>query len=393
MEGHDYFLLVPPAVVGVFVLGFALVARMDPGAPGARLFALAYAGGALSMFIDWALRHDLEVWGGYPANLPYLVSGGVYAAATYARFGLRPSLGVCVGLPVVQLVLYSAFLVADDLPARALVMNVFAGVVLGAPVIACWPRARSALERAVLVLLTFSAAQYVVRTAILVRIEGPELTAANYAESLIVKTTSFATAIAGVLIALLLIAGYGMRVIERTRADARTDPLTGLLNRRGLDEMAPSGTAGAVVVVDIDRFKLINDGHGHAAGDRVIAALARVLHGTARPGDLVARAGGEEFVVVMPRATPDLARLWAEAVRIALRDLPVSALGVPPVTASFGVAPWPDGVPLHIALESADRALYQAKDAGRDRTVVSRHAGRASGETTDGALGERLAIA
>ena len=358
-------------MVAVFALGFLLVSRADPDAPGAKLFAIAYAGGATALLMDYLLRDNLWVLGGYATNLLYIVSGGLYAAATYVRFGLRPVPLVCVALPAVQLLFYSAFALRGDLPMVGLVMNGFAGVVLGLPVIAAWPRAEGHLERAVLVLLGLSAVQYVVRVAILVPIEGPALTLENYSQSLLVMTTSFATTVAGVAIALLLIASYGLRLIERARADARTDPLTGLLNRRGLEEMMPPGTGGAVIVADIDRFKAINDRHGHAAGDRVIGALASVLHGTARPGDLVARVGGEEFVVVMPRATPELARLWAEAVRLGLRELPVRALGVDRVTASFGVARWPARTRLEAALEAADGALYEAKRGGRDRTVVA----------------------
>ena len=160
------------------------------------------------------------------------------------------------------------------------------------------------------------------------------------------------------------------------RATAR-DPLTGLLNRRGLDAAVDAITQRkqrsfrpvSVVVTDIDRFKTVNDTHGHDVGDHVIRALARLLDGTARPDDVVARMGGEEFVVVMSDASPDLARLFAEGVRIALSEMPQATGGR--ITASFGVAELMPGMTVAEAISAADMALYEAKRAGRNRVRIA----------------------
>jgi diguanylate cyclase (GGDEF)-like protein len=176
-----------------------------------------------------------------------------------------------------------------------------------------------------------------------------------------------------------------MRDLEAARAKldeiARTDPLTGCLNRRALEErvvgeMAYAQRVGrplALLVVDLDRFKSINDRHGHAAGDAVLVAVARVLLAALRPSDILARYGGEEFCVLLRDTGEAEARLVGERLRAALRAMSVGHGGDSiRVSASFGGAvldpsrgeKW-DGL-----FARADAALFHAKQAGRDRVEV-----------------------
>ena len=126
---------------------------------------------------------------------------------------------------------------------------------------------------------------------------------------------------------------------------AGTDELTGLLNRRALDELvqqrhADGGNSAVVILLDVDRFKAINDGHGHDAGDEVLVQVAQLLRRHLRRSDRIARYGGEEFLVLL--ADGDLAggRQLAESLRVALQRLDIALVGgkVLRVTASFGVA-------------------------------------------------------
>ncbi len=175
-----------------------------------------------------------------------------------------------------------------------------------------------------------------------------------------------------------------VEVIERLRAElaeeAVRDPLTGLHNRRHLDRALASDLAArprtgalSVLVVDVDHFKSVNDRFGHAAGDRVLTAVAATLAGAVREGDTAARLGGEEFVLVLPGAGRGQALERAEQVRraVAAARPVLDGAGVS-VTVSVGVAVCPlDGTTAGRLLEAADRALYTAKAAGRDRVVAA----------------------
>ena len=160
---------------------------------------------------------------------------------------------------------------------------------------------------------------------------------------------------------------------------AATDALTGLPNRRYFDEYVGllarrrrSGDAVGVLMVDIDKFKLLNDRHGHAVGDEVLRAVASAIVAAVREDDVPARFGGEEFVVLLRNPGPVVAVEVGERIRTAVRDLDLRRHGVPGVSVSVGVAvaDGPDE-PIEELLEIADRALYRAKRAGRDRVVAA----------------------
>ena len=158
---------------------------------------------------------------------------------------------------------------------------------------------------------------------------------------------------------------------DTLREQVRRDGLTGLLNHRAcherLREALADGGPVAVVLLDLDHFKVINDAHGHAEGDRVLAATAERLRSVVRAGDTVGRLGGEEFVLILPGADVEAAEDCAERARAALAELTVRGR---PLAASAGVAAAPaDGVDAAVLLENADAALYWAKRTGRGRTV------------------------
>jgi diguanylate cyclase (GGDEF)-like protein len=160
---------------------------------------------------------------------------------------------------------------------------------------------------------------------------------------------------------------------------ASRDALTGLYNRRHLAELAKplagavgeQGEAVTVCVVDVDRFKRINDHHGHAVGDVVLREVARLLGTRLRDGDCLARYGGEEFVIVLRRCDVNRGRRVAEALRHNVASAEIdTAAGVQPVTVSVGVAQWGGGEDLDAVIRRADAALYGAKRGGRDRVEV-----------------------
>ncbi|HET9851420.1 MAG TPA: GGDEF domain-containing protein [Candidatus Limnocylindrales bacterium] len=159
---------------------------------------------------------------------------------------------------------------------------------------------------------------------------------------------------------------------------ASTDPLTGLPNRRYFDEFSSllsarrrSGDALAVLMIDIDKFKGLNDTYGHPVGDEVLKSVAGAITAAVRDQDVPARIGGEEFAVLLRNPGPAVANEIGERVRQAVRDLDLADMGVPGVSVSVGVANavGPDE-PIHALVDRADRALLRAKRAGRDRVVA-----------------------
>jgi diguanylate cyclase (GGDEF)-like protein len=160
---------------------------------------------------------------------------------------------------------------------------------------------------------------------------------------------------------------------------AVTDKLTGLLNKRWWDELAPreaaqamrTGSELAVLLVDLDHFKRINDSCGHAVGDVTLRNAARVLSAAVRSGDAAVRFGGDEFLLVLHGADARGAERVAESVRRALADLPPVSEGMGSMTASIGVALFPaHGESLEEVVHEADLAMYRAKARGRDQVVV-----------------------
>jgi diguanylate cyclase (GGDEF)-like protein len=162
---------------------------------------------------------------------------------------------------------------------------------------------------------------------------------------------------------------------------AREDSLTGLLNRRAFFERGNQAVAQArrgqyplsVIMLDIDRFKAVNDGFGHGVGDKVIRVIAITLTQVLRDSDIKSRLGGEEFAVVLRQTSRDAALMLAERLRVAIEQCSVKAAGTAVgVTSSFGVAQLTgEMMTLEDLLASADAALYHAKNSGRNRVVAA----------------------
>ncbi len=284
-------------------------------------------------------------------------------------------------LALIQLAVYAGFTyVIDNYPVRVLVFNSTLVVMSLAGASLLWRRrsrfgwAALALPFGAHLLQALLGGVRVVLTVI-EPTQGNSLQAASQAHVLAIMLNSFA-AMALAYGFLSLHAGH---LLEELDQQASTDPLTGLANRRGF---APAlalewerhrrlGTSLAVLVIDIDFFKQINDTHGHAAGDAALRHLGQMLRQHLRPYDLSARLGGEEFCVVQGGVTLEEARLTAERLRKADLSFGRNALGEPmTMTVSIGlaIAREGDADPQQV-LARADAALYLAKAEGRDRVV------------------------
>jgi diguanylate cyclase (GGDEF)-like protein len=186
----------------------------------------------------------------------------------------------------------------------------------------------------------------------------------------------------------------GAKLFFTVEQRATTDGLTGLVNRRTLDEKLNQAIARAgrsqrplaVILCDIDHFKSVNDTYGHAAGDQVLVGVAKAIAGCARQTDVVARYGGEELCVVLEDTDADGGVRLAERMRLAIKALRFETdKGPLSVTTSFGVALLAHGDDALAVRERADAGLYRAKRGGRDRVVLDGAPAAASASASSGA--------
>jgi diguanylate cyclase (GGDEF)-like protein len=171
-----------------------------------------------------------------------------------------------------------------------------------------------------------------------------------------------------------------LRLRETLRSQAIRDPLTGLFNRRYLEEtmereinrVKRQETYLGVIMMDLDHFKRYNDTFGHSAGDELLRALSNLLKSHIRGEDIACRYGGEEFLLILPGISLEVALARAESLRQAVKEMHQHSPGLEPTTLSLGVAVYPahGDTGLHL-IKAADVALYRAKQAGRDQVMAA----------------------
>ena len=182
------------------------------------------------------------------------------------------------------------------------------------------------------------------------------------------------------LLGSLILAWSRNERMQQLQREASLDPLTGLKNRRRFEEDLRLAMArarrerntGAVLMLDLDDFKRVNDSYGHPAGDRTIEEIADVLRQRTRESDTLARLGGDEFAIVLPRSSPSEARMVAESIATAIRGHQPAHGDIEPITASVGVAMFGSNprTSIESVVSEADTAMYAAKDGGRDGVRV-----------------------
>jgi diguanylate cyclase (GGDEF)-like protein len=189
------------------------------------------------------------------------------------------------------------------------------------------------------------------------------------------------------IIVVISVIGNRIAEVRQLQVDVRTDPKTGLLNMRGwregaeraLSRVERANGSAAVLMVDLDHFKSINDTWGHPAGDDMLEYVSHALRGATRPSDIVGRFGGEEFVVLLPDADAMEAEQAAERIRRMISELHVPTtdkrggpVSITSRTTSIGVAVYPQHAKaLNDLLQSADAAVYEAKENGRDQVRLA----------------------
>ena len=274
----------------------------------------------------------------------------------------------------------SCFLCATALAVGNLPMELAASdfgcfLLIALPLIAARGQLTSGADRTLFAAATLVAIDNLVRgsTIQLTLAQGIDYLVSDYA-----FLTQALACIFGMFLALAALATQVLDLLTRYERDAMIDPLSGLLNRRGFDDavmqLGTTARSGSVVVCDIDHFKVVNDEHGHAVGDRVIVALARMLEHKTPDTTITARFGGEEFVLFLPGTDAACAAAIANDIRECLtRDIGSTLPLMRSLTASFGLSTVRRAdTSIHDTIARADGSLYKAKSRGRNQVCVSR---------------------
>jgi diguanylate cyclase (GGDEF)-like protein len=377
MISSTIFFWVLPLMYAVFTGVFAAMARSDGGSPAARKGAAAFGIGVLAIILDTQREYFPSWFFTLAVPLHWMII--IYTMNAFlTRHGretpVRPAaITFVVGLAINL----GATFIVDSVAIRVpnATITAIALITLGLPQF-YRPHMR-VLDRLVAGAMTATWICYILRLAVYFVLNQSAEYAQHSQWSQYMLMFYFTTGVITFSLAFLLILTITADMIERHLAAATVDPLTGVPNRRGFEitaaQHAVSPKFGAVMMIDLDRFKAINDEYGHQVGDEVLKATAHTLvHGSAAYGE-VARLGGEEFVLLVRSnqagAVVELAELMRTAIASTLLPAPHRAVRF---TTSIGTATIEDGESISDTISRADKALYRAKEAGRDRVGHAR---------------------
>ncbi|RJF91047.1 sensor domain-containing diguanylate cyclase [Sphingomonas cavernae] len=345
-------------------------------------WALAYGGGVLQWTVNAAglMLFPDHLWPFVIASMLVVATSSLVAIGCRQRAGLPVHVlrFIAVGaLATIAIAIWYTHIPFAGM--RGAFTALYAAAMMPIAIAAVRPRRRKAQapEIAFIVMLTiFGVFQLIVAGAgLAVGPEGDVAAIARYREIVGIGLPPVNIGLG--IAALFLLAGD---LADSVRALVTRDPLTGNLNRRGIEQAAIGAIANArrhgrplvTVIGDIDRFKTINDRYGHAAGDQALIAFADHVHASVREEDLFGRIGGDEFCLLLIDAAPEDAAEAIERTRRELAQMEVAGMPGFSMSASFGMAAFdPDDVCFGDMLHRADLALLEAKLAGRDRLVVA----------------------
>lgn len=373
---RQIFALIGPAVVLIFALTFLLIWLLDRARWHILCFSLAFAFYSLGVTVQIL---DLTPESGLETELSallYLLSAislveGLLQRASAGGGTIRY---VAVVTAILSAISYFHY-ISDNLAARICIQNIGMALILLVALPRLGSMKRGMLTDRILYWALLLFALHFVPRTLLVIVSNGALDGLGASPFWVVL--QIAMPLFGMVLALSLLATSAADTITDLQREKDTDPLTGLLNRRGFDATAERviGTSRdglfSLIVCDIDHFKSINDTYGHRSGDNVLRSVATILREASRGGDVVARIGGEEFVVLLRETDAVVARMFAEGLRENLERARFTAVAPGrSVTASFGIAQRRDGETVWDVVSRADRALYGAKNAGRNRSLI-----------------------
>lgn len=333
----------------------------------ARGSALAALGALLNV-----AQGDLSIWISMVVGNPLMVAGVGLLATGARRVRGQAARHILWQIPTLVMLAVSVVwgVFEPSLAHRVTVYCVAMLWLLGCLAVALWPLRGGSLRLGVLFVLVpagLLALSMVVRAALALSGQIQPVTSGSVLNTFVylVAAMTFVAMQTGLLLV------HQLLVLDDVRATAQRDALTGLLNRHGLSQQLPMSLRGwALIAVDIDHFKGINDRMGHAVGDAVLAFVGNRLLATLREDDLAVRMGGEEFCILLKDRSGEQALRIAERLRHEWEHTSSQRIACP-FTASFGVVSVTADGPFEDAWRQADAALYAAKNQGRNRCVLT----------------------
>ena len=376
MSGAIYALIVNICVAVLFAVTFAVLRASYPQQRSTGWFLATYAVGVLAPLSELGVRFTAT---------PLLFTATSYLALVVSMLCFTRGVAALTerrragaAAPVIAGLALIGRLLLDDRSRNTIGYGLVYQFPFYAMLLLCTTMAIGAVRRqrdpwwaALGVVFAITASYFAVKPFFAAAFGSGE-TMRDYAAS---SYALFSQAVGGLLTittALSVLLMIVRAILRTTRAESETDMLTGIANRRGFERRATAsialsrryGEAMAAIMLDLDHFKQINDRFGHATGDAVLHAVGQVLVRTVPRDALVARLGGEEFVVLLHRTDLRGAEATAEAIRTAVTRL---GRALPWVTVSGGIAELRPHDTLVTLLDRADRHAYDAKQAGRDR--------------------------
>ncbi len=386
----DVFTLVMACSLVVFLSGTVLTYFWSRTMRNSwlALWAAAFVMIALGLLVAMLKPGDPGVLRSAVGNAVHLIGFGFVWSALRIFEGRAPLLWVVPIPSVVWVGLVYAPGVYDSLSLRVALISAGLGMfcALGAWELWRGRKERLSSKRPLMILFLFLFAFYLGRILLVDVVPYPY--GGGETDALVAAVMAGLVVAASLAATVLLVAMTLERKELAQRELAATDALTGFLNRRGLETILPKQelpAGSALVLFDLDRFKHVNDTFGHAAGDALIVAFARICREELRQVDYAVRLGGEEFALVLASMGMQPALAVAERIRerfsTTVVEIGASAIAG---TASGGVyaAPADANVWLSGAIASADRAMYQAKSAGRNRVFTATDRGRGQEDRT-----------
>ena len=377
VNGQFFISLLNPGIGLLFAIAFFLL-WLNRRERYVAYAAGAYTASALAFLIQDVgpvLPMELQR---LPANLGFLATGVLFAAAIIKRYDLPIPWRAMSVTVAVSITVFLWFLIGQpDIAARILSVSVGAGIIAAMIVRSLWPIDKPYLiDRVLFWVAALSALNLIIRPIVLLSFVGGFDNYVGFQQSVYWTTVQFSQAMVSIVAAISLMVAVAIDQINELRRQVDDDNLSGLLNRRGFEAQANTALrscldedcAVALMIADLDHFKSINDNHGHAVGDAIIAAFGAHVRLIGPPGMIAGRIGGEEFALLVPGAGIEAARRLAEAVRKGLAAACADRIPAKLCpTTSIGIAIGAPGTSLSALMADADQALYEAKRTGRNR--------------------------